>query len=276
METILLQVIKSSNASVIFPPFTVFSIQYKYGINYGDDANNGGGNDNEAGFTDDHFIELSQYMVSATVENVFGAMGFHNLINIVIIPVELTSFTASITQGNVHLNWTTATELNNLGFEIHRKIIREEIEGEWVTIGYREGAGTTTEPQEYSYVDDISSIPATSLAYRLKQIDFLGSYEYSDEVFVGNPAPVDYAIQQNYPNPFNPVTTISYSLPVKSQVDLVIYNTLGEKVNQLVKEEKEAGNHQIEFDATTLPSGVYFYRLQAGSFVETKKMVLLR
>ncbi len=86
----------------------------------------------------------------------------------------------------------------------------------------------------------------------------------------------DYALQQNYPNPFNPVTTISYSLPVKSQVTLVVYNTLGESVVQLVNGEKEAGNYEAEFNAISLPSGIYFYRIQAGSFVETKKMVLMR
>ena len=93
---------------------------------------------------------------------------------------------------------------------------------------------------------------------------------------VDNPAPADYALQQNYPNPFNPATTISYSLPLKSQVELVIYNTLGESVMQLVNEEKEAGRYSVEFNATSLPSGIYFYRLQAGSFVETKKMVLMK
>jgi hypothetical protein len=192
------------------------------------------------------------------------------------IPVELTSFTATSRSGEVYLNWATASETNNLGFEIERKILNNQNEGEWARIGFVEGYGTTTEPKEYSYVDNISRINATSLAYRLKQLDFDGSYEYSDEVLVDNSVPVDYALHQNYPNPFNPVTTISYSLPLKSQVDLVIHNLLGEKVIQLVNEEKEVGKHSIEFNATSLPSGVYFYRLQAGSFVETKKMVLMK
>ena len=188
------------------------------------------------------------------------------------VPVELTSFTATSKPGNVVLNWATATELNNRGFAIERKLDSSV----WERISFVEGYGTTTEPNEYSYVDDISSITATSLAYRLKQIDFDGSYEYSDEVLVDNAAPENYALEQNYPNPFNPVTTISYSLPIKSQVELVIYNTLGAKVHQLVKEEKEAGSYLVKLNATNLPSGVYFYRLEVGSFVETKKMVLLR
>jgi len=166
---------------------------------------------------------------------------------------------------------------------VERKIINNDIEREWVRIGFVEGHGTTTEIQNYQFIDNIIKIRAASLCYRLKQIDFLGSYEYSDEVLVANPAPVDYALQQNFPNPFNPITTISISLPIKSQVEIVIYNTLGEKVNQLVKEEIEAGSYTVKFDATTLSSGIYFYRLQAlptgrqaGSFVETKKMVLMK
>jgi len=193
-----------------------------------------------------------------------------------IIPVELTSFTAVSQFGKVILNWSTATEINNLGFEIERKIISNEINGDWILVGFREGYGTTTEPREYSFVDDISEIAANSLSYRLKQIDFDGTCEYSDEVLVDNPAPSDFALHQNYPNPFNPVTTISYSLPLKSQVEIVIYNTLGEQVKQLVNGEKEVGTHKVKLNAISLPSGIYFYRLQAGSFVETKKMVLLR
>ena len=88
--------------------------------------------------------------------------------------------------------------------------------------------------------------------------------------------PINYRLSQNYPNPFNPVTTISYSLPVKSQVTLVVYNTLGESVKQLVNEEKEAGRYKVEFDATSLSSGIYFYRIQAGSFIQTKKMILMK
>jgi hypothetical protein len=195
-----------------------------------------------------------------------------------VIPVDLTSFTASTSRGKIFLNWSTATELNNLGFEVERKIINNDKEGQWVTLGFKEGAGTTTEPMEYSYVDDISSITAASLAYRLKQIDFNGSYEYSDEVLieVEIPIPLEFALHQNFPNPFNPVTTINYSLPVKSQVELVIYNALGERLKRLVSGEKDAGYHKVEFNAKSLPSGVYFYHLKAGDYVATKKMILIK
>ncbi len=193
----------------------------------------------------------------------------------IIVPVELTNFTASTSYGKVILNWTTVTEINNLGFEIERKFLTAE-EGEWVRIGFKEGQGTTIEKQNYQYIDNLGDISATSLCYRLKQIDFKGSFEYSDEVLVENPAPLDYGLQQNHPNPFNPITTLSYGLPVKSQVVLVIYNSLGESITQLISEEMEAGKYSFEFDATGLSSGIYFYQLQAGSFVETKKMVLMK
>ena len=188
------------------------------------------------------------------------------------LPVELTSFTAKVIDERVYLNWITKTEVNNYGFEIESK----QVEDEWRRIGFIEGYGTTSEPKEYSFIDKITEINTRLIKYRLKQMDYDGNYEYSDEVFVDNPAPVDYTLQQNYPNPFNPVTIISYSLPVKSEVELVIYNALGEGVMQLENEEKEAGRYSVKFNATELTSGIYFYRLQAGEFVETKKMVLLR
>jgi len=192
------------------------------------------------------------------------------------LPVELTSFTATSQLGKVILNWATATEINNLGFEIERKILLNQNQGEWVRIAFVEGNGTTTEPKEYSFLDDISTIQATTLVYRLKQTDFLGTYEYSEEVFVENPAPVDYVLYQNYPNPFNPTTTITFGIPVKTHVVLSVFNAVGEEVAQLYNGEKEAGRYTSEFDASGLPSGIYFYRLQAGSFVETKKMILLK
>ena len=192
------------------------------------------------------------------------------------LPVELTSFTASTSKGKVYLNWSTATETNNYGFEIERKIVLNQNQGEWVRIAFAEGQGTTTEPKEYSYIDDISSIQATTLVYRLKQMDFLGTYEYSNEVFVENPAPVDYVLYQNYPNPFNPTTTITFGIPVKTYVVLKVFNAVGEEVAQLYNGEKEAGRYIFEFNAEGLPSGVYFYRIQSGDFIDAKKMLVLK
>ena len=192
------------------------------------------------------------------------------------VPVELISFTATSQLGKVILYWSTATEINNLGFEIERKIIQNENKGEWVRMGFIEGHGTTTEPKEYSYLDDISTVQATSLDYRLKQMDFLGTYEYSDEVTVENPAPVDYVLYQSYPNPFNPTTTITFGIPIKTHVVLKVFNAVGEEVAQLYNGEKEAGRYSFEFSAAGLPSGVYFYQLKTENYVKIKKMILMK
>ena len=205
-------------------------------------------------------------------------IGLATVPNLNIVPVELTSFTATSQLGKVILNWATATEINNLGFEIERASFTTTPGQEklWRTIGFVPGKGTTTEPQEYSYVDDISTIQATTLVYRLKQTDFLGTYEYSEEVFVENPAPVNYVLYQNYPNPFNPTTTITFGIPIKTHVVLKVFNLVGEEVAQLYNGEREAGRYTFEFNASGLPSGIYFYQLNAGDFVEIKKMVFMK
>ena len=186
-----------------------------------------------------------------------------------ILPVELTSFTGNSVDGNVTLNWTTATEINNRAFEIER---RKE-NSDFVLIGFVEGNGTTTEKQEYTFVD--KNITTGKYYYRLKQIDFDGTFEYSNEIEV-DAAPVSFSLEQNYPNPFNPSTKISYSIPHKSFVTLKVYDPLGRIVDELVSEEKEAGRYELDFNAVDLSSGVYFYKLEAGDFIQTKKMILVR
>ncbi|MCZ6704250.1 MAG: T9SS type A sorting domain-containing protein, partial [Ignavibacteria bacterium] len=135
---------------------------------------------------------------------------------------------------------------------------------------------TTTEMQNYQFTYYISDVLATSLSYRLKQIDYDGSFEYSDVVEVSNPAPTDFILHQNYPNPFNPETIIKYGIPTKTNVQLSIYNALGEMIKVLLNEVQTAGNYEVPFNASNLPSGIYFYRIQAEAFVETKKMVLMK
>ena len=188
-----------------------------------------------------------------------------------IVPVELVSFSGSAAANVVTLSWSTATELNNHGFEIERSSDKSN----WRTIGFKEGKGTTSEPQQYSYSDILSGIESSKLYYRLKQIDFNGIFEYSNVVEV-EIAPASFSLSQNYPNPFNPGTSINYQLPINNFVSLKIYDVLGNEVAILVNEEKPAGKYQIEFDGSSLPSGIYFYKLTSGSFVETKKMILLK
>jgi hypothetical protein len=196
------------------------------------------------------------------------------------VPVELTSFTASINQKIVTLNWITATETNNLGFEIERKLKNQE----WATIGFIEGNGTTTEQQNYSYADDYSLLPYEgTVLYRLKQVDLDGTYEHSEQVAVDVTfIPDEYYISQNYPNPFNPITRIEYSLPVESNVKITIHNSIGEAVEVLTSELQLPGSYEVTWNATDRSSGIYFYTFELtpldGSKIhrEMKKIVFMK
>ena len=188
------------------------------------------------------------------------------------IPVELVSFSANFNNGVVNLSWVTATELNNSGFEVERK----SENGDWNKIAFVQGNGTTTETKHYFYLDDIQNINNPKLHYRLKQIDFDGSFEYSKEIEININLPSIFRLGQNYPNPFNPNTTINYELPIKSSVTLKIVDILGNEVETLVNEEKNAGYYQISFDGSNISSGIYFYTLQTENYFVTKKMILLK
>jgi cytochrome c1 len=200
-----------------------------------------------------------------------------------VIPVELTSFAVRLVDDLVMLDWETGTETNNKGFEIERKIADN-----WQVVGYVEGAGTTTEVKHYSYTDMLKDIPSGAVIfYRLKQIDYDGSYSYSKEVEVTyNTGPKSYKLAQNYPNPFNPSTVIKFSLPYQSNVKLVIYNLTGEIVAELFNGVKAAGHHEVVFNTESFgnrfSSGVYLYAIDAASvdgsqsFKQTKKMVLVK
>ncbi len=194
------------------------------------------------------------------------------------LPVELTSFTAVQNGLSVELNWSTATEINNAGFEIERKVD----DGAWRVVGYKEGKGTSTEPVNYKHVDDISTVQGNAFSYRLKQIDFGGAVEYSDVILVENLTPIEYSLDQNYPNPFNPATTIKFAIPEDNFVSLKVFNVLGEEMVTLVNEMKSAGTYNVEFNASSLPSGMYLYVLRTGEdaaaseFTSVKKMMLLK
>jgi hypothetical protein len=188
-----------------------------------------------------------------------------------VIPVELTSFTAAAFNNDVILNWSTASELNNSGFEIQRSVTGTE----FVTAGFVAGHGTTTETKTYRFVD--ANLNAGNYTYRLKQIDFDGTFSYSNEVKVDVAAsPIQFELAQNYPNPFNPSTTVKFSIPQSSNVILKVFNALGQEVATLVDQNMEAGSHTINFDASQLKSGIYFYRLEAGTFNEVRKMTLIK
>ncbi|MFA6978909.1 MAG: T9SS type A sorting domain-containing protein [Ignavibacteriaceae bacterium] len=186
------------------------------------------------------------------------------------LPVELINFQVIASNQSVDLMWQTATEVNNNGFEVERNSTAS-----WSKIGFVEGNGTTTTPKKYSFHDE--NLPDGKYSYRLKQIDFDGRFEYSHSVVVEiSDAPKVFALSQNYPNPFNPSTKIKFSIPQTSFVTLKVYDMLGKEIITLINEEKTIGNYEIDFNASNLSSGVYFYKIQASSFIDTKKFILLR
>ena len=187
-----------------------------------------------------------------------------------IVPVELTSFSAQAAKDKINLVWETATETNNYGYEIQRS--SDKIN--YTAIGFVKGAGTSTEKHTYTYTDDDRA--TNRVYYRLKQLDYDGTFWYSQVVEAANVMPTEFALSQNYPNPFNPVTTIKFQLPVNSKVSLKVYDILGSEVATLVDEVKEAGYYELSFNANGLASGTYFFRINADNFVQTKKMILIK
>jgi minor extracellular serine protease Vpr len=200
------------------------------------------------------------------------------------LPVELYAFTATVHNNDVQLEWSTASELNDYGFEIEKKRVKDELGSmNWEKIGFVEGSGTTNTPKAYSFVDarlnDVAGQASASgkISYRLKQIDRDGKFSYSQEVEVMiSQIPKIFALMQNYPNPFNPSTVISFQLPLKSLVTLKVYDILGREVATIVNEVIEAGSYNVQFDGSKLSSGIYFYTLNAGEFSATKKLSLIK
>ncbi len=186
------------------------------------------------------------------------------------LPVELASFTGNLHNNDVILNWQTASEINNRGFEV----LRSDNNQIWNRVGFVSGFGTTTRPQNYAFKD--KSLKPGIYQYKLKQIDFDNSYNYSNSIEIKVNLTQGFSLSQNYPNPFNPSTVIHYVLDNKQFVNLKIYNVLGREVATLINEEKPAGEYNIEFNGANLPSGIYLYQLRTGNYVETKKMTLLK
>jgi len=191
------------------------------------------------------------------------------------VPVELISFTADPVENGVQLEWTTASDLNNLGFELERKAENEE----WRMVAFVEGKGTTTETSNYSFTDDLFGVTASKLCYRLKQVDYNGTLEYSNEIEVIR-TPGEFSLEQNYPNPFNPTTKIRFTISDLRFTILKVYDVLGNEIATLVNEELPAGEYEGEFNPASgnrnLASGIYFYQLMSGDFTQTKKMILLK
>jgi hypothetical protein len=208
---------------------------------------------------------LSSQDVSADIRLSFG-----------VVPVQLVSFTAAIVSNSVVLNWRTMSETENYGFFIQSKSSADgayaDVPGSFVA-----GHGTSVEPHNYSW-----TVPSgDGQWFRLKQVDLDGAIHYSDQVNVtlsgvAENVPVTFGLDQNYPNPFNPTTNIGYRVEGSGSVRLAVYDMLGREVAVLVDEAKAAGRYTIEFNAKSLASGVYTYRLQAGQQVESKRLVVVK
>jgi hypothetical protein len=192
------------------------------------------------------------------------------------LPVELSSFTAKVLKSaGVQLNWRTETEVNNYGFEIQKSEDRNQ-ELEWNKIGFVQGHGNSNSPKNYSFTDNNACY--SNYAYRLKQIDTDGQFEYSKiiEVDAGN-IPDGFVLEQNYPNPFNPSTTIKFALAETQQVELKVYDILGNEVAELFSGVADGGKvYEAEFNGEKLSSGIYFYRLETENRVENRKMLLIK
>src|SRR5690554_996651 len=219
-------------------------------------------------FTDGNFTEVLSKMIQHAIANGGTFTGF--------VPVELKSFTASVIDGKVNLNWQTASETNNYGFEVERKAAGQN----FTKIGFVPGYGTTTEVKRYNFIDN--SLTSGNYIYRLKQIDFDGTFEYSNEVEVEiDFGPTSYFLSQNYPNPFNPTTKIEFSLASDSKVTLKVFDILGQEVATIVNGDLGAGVHSFNFDASAFNSGVYVYTIDAvgfdgSNFTSTRKMILTK
>ena len=190
------------------------------------------------------------------------------------VPVELASFSAEVNGNNVLLKWITATEINNQGFQVERQKAQKDRNDYWEIIGFVNGNGTTSELQLYSYTD--TEVLSGNYQYRLKQIDYDGSFEYSKIIEAEIGTPYYFFLSQNNPNPFNPSTQINYSIKKAGLVQLRVYDLLGKEIANLVNTNKEAGDYSVDFNAAQLPSGIYIYRMQSGDFVSSKKMILIK
>lgn len=209
------------------------------------------------------------------VDNIFFDISNTNFTIEETIPVELTLFNAERLDAGIMLVWETATETNNLGFEIERSRDSES----FILLGFISGKGTTTTKSSYSFID--TDIKTGKYYYRLKQIDFDGTSKYYNVVTVDAGFPKSFALSQNYPNPFNPGTVIKFQLPVESNVKLEIFNSLGERIRELINNRLAAGYHEVSFDGTNQPSGILYYVVTASGtdgsvFRSVKKMILMK
>ena len=231
--------------------------------NFGSEQTLISGNYNNVTSTKQNFT--NDVLILASNSHAVGVIAYDNP-----LPVELTAFSGEVNGNDVILKWNTATEVNNYGFNIERAAQNRD----WQTIGFVKGNGNSNIPHDYSFTDSNPN-GGSNFKYRLKQLDNDGKSEYSDVINI-EIKPTQFTLEQNYPNPFNPSTKIGFNIPEQTNVKIVVYNSLGQQVKELVNEVKDAGYHEVVFNAQNLASGVYIYTISAGNYFSVKKMSLLK
>ena len=187
------------------------------------------------------------------------------------LPVTLSLFNALTEKNTVKLYWKTESEINNSGFEIHRR----SVDSSWKVIAFVSGRGTVNTPSEYYFED--KKLQPGSYSYRLKQLDYSGSFEYFElplPVLISKPT--EFVLGQSYPNPSNPYCCIDYQVPERTEINLRVYDILGRVITELVNEIKEPGTYTVKFDGSNFASGTYFYRITAKEFSEVKKFNIVK
>jgi hypothetical protein len=237
--------------------------------------------------TSENRISMANYTSSiwthydAVTDNVLRTVNKTGLTNLSVfalddfdypMPVSLESFTSAVSGRNVKLCWKTSQEINNAGFDLER---RSEFDHKWIKIGYVQGSGTTIEEKNYSFND--IGLNTAKYNYRIKQIDFNGSFEYfelNNDVVVGKPVNCD--VSQNYPNPSNPSSQIKFQISADANVTLKLYDIQGREIKTLIDDFLAAGYYSANFDGTNTASGIYFYRLNAAGYSKTLKLILVK
>ena len=229
-------------------------------------------------YNDETVPDSSSLIYTVTAVDQFGnESGFSNTVEVLTspTPVELSHFSGYVKNRHAVLEWTTATESNNYGFEIQRNA---ENNFSFEKIGFVQGNGTSSMPNQYSFVD--LNRAAGNYFYRLKQIDFNGEFSFSEVVEISIGVVDDFRLFQNYPNPFNSITTISYSLPNSSNVEVKIFNMRGQLVKELANEFQQAGQHNIDWNGTNLAganvtSGVYICKISTLTTTKIFSLALI-
>ncbi len=219
------------------------------------------------------------YYVATSIDIVGRESNFSNMIDTLLnssTPVELFSFVSTVQNSDVILDWYTASETNSYGFEVQRS---ERNADDLKTISFVQGHGSTTVPKHYRYIDQ--HVAAGQYFYRLKQIDFDGTFEFSDTLEVNVGVNRQFSLSQNHPNPFNSATTISFHLPEAGEVELIVYNISGQEVIHLVDGYLASGSHKVEWDGKNsegqaVSTGIYYYKLNTPTASQLRRMVLVR